>query len=82
MIPTFEQLRDANNLCSLLRMSKACVELNFQYKIGTSSDKYAKIKVLVNGKLYHFSDPNWDIVNKQLSTLLETVIIKSKVKSS
>lgn len=26
-----------------------------------------------SGKLYHFSDPDWDVVSKQLATLYQTL---------
>ena len=67
MTPTAEQLELTKWHCAVLKAAGCIVRLDWTNDIW---GKTAKIIVLRNGKTYRFCDPDWDVVNKQLTCLV------------
>ena len=67
MTPTLEQLELTKWRCDVLRASGCLVRQDCVTDIWGKS---AKIIILRNAKMYRFSDPDWDVVNKQLSCMV------------
>ncbi len=68
--PSKEQFETTKWLCTVLHGSGHKVQLAFK---GDLETKWPAIKVRYHGKLYHLSDPDWNVVNKQLLQLINTL---------
>ncbi len=66
MIPTTKQFNLTVVLCAVLRTTGASVALETRKAFGQTSPA---IVVYKKGKIYHFADPCWNVVNKQLGCL-------------
>ena len=71
MIPSNSQFERAKMLCAILRGIGH--DVSFKTK-GSFEKQQATITVIVDSKLYRFSDPDWDVVNKQLKTLVNVKV--------
>jgi hypothetical protein len=74
MTPTHDQYEKAKEFIAELMLD------GFDVKLATKGDfevQYPNITVERNGHVYHFSDPSWDVVIKQLKSLHQRVIFQS-----
>jgi len=71
MIPSEEQYQDAKNLLADLELEGFKTNLR---TIGNFEAQYPNITVEREGYVYHFSDPSWYVVIKQLKSLRQRLI--------
>ena len=71
MIPTNKQFTTAKHLCKLIMREGHNV--NFR-TLGNFGYQEARISVCIDGKPYNISDPDWNIVNKQLRMIVDLVV--------
>lgn len=82
MIPTNNQFVDAHILCQAIELFGFKATVGLRSNMHCTAIKYASIIISNANKTYHFSDPDWDVINKQLMTLLENITVTSKVIKS
>ena len=74
MIPTHQQFENAKLYASRLILAGYTVKFRTRGNFGV---QYPNITIQRNKKVYHFSEPDWNVVVKQLKTLLETTSTES-----
>lgn len=77
MIPSDNQLKESKMMCNTLKLCGFSVSFSLCVSPHCSAIKYPKILVMKGDKLYHFSDPDWNVVNRQLQSLLQNVMVSS-----
>ena len=69
MHPTDEELKEFQWHCAVMRSTGAILN------VKTKKDVFgftASVVVLLEHKIYRFSDPSWTVITKQLATLVNT----------
>ena len=69
MNPTDRQLHDFQWHCAVMRATGAKVMVSTRKDIFGYS---AAVLVMFNNKSYRFSDPDWNVITKQLATLVNS----------
>ena len=72
MHPTDEELREFHWHCAVVRSTGAIVTAKTKKDIFGFA---VNVIVLMGNKSYRFSDPDWNVITKQLATLVTTQVL-------